>query len=175
VKYTIEVAHGAAYISPCSLYRYWLKREWFSTRIALPFGRAILWVGLNPSTADAFTDDNTIRRMMGISDAWGYRKMYVCNVFAWRSTDPRKLMTLDYDTKCGPDNYTTLCDVRQRCDLVVGAWGASPYVTAADERRVFDAVGGSGMFCVGHTKSGAPRHPLYLPNNVSPAAWAPYR
>ena len=55
----------------------------------------LVWVMLNPSTADASTDDATIRRVLRFSDDWDYGSVRVVNLFAYRSTQPRLLWTLD--------------------------------------------------------------------------------
>ena len=54
----------------------------------------IIFIGLNPSTADERIDDPTIRRCRGFAESWGYGKMYMLNLFAYRSTDPNPLKVL---------------------------------------------------------------------------------
>lgn len=54
--------------SPCKNYRYTLRRVWRS----VDEPRVVTWVLLNPSTADEFASDPTIRRCMGFSQEWGF-------------------------------------------------------------------------------------------------------
>src|SRR5689334_20041621 len=71
----------SAVLSPCGLYRYRLTRRWGD-------GPALLFVMLNPSTADATEDDPTIRRCTGFAKREGMPAIEVVNLFAWRATDP---------------------------------------------------------------------------------------
>lgn len=75
-----------ATLSDCGKYRYWLERSWEET------GKGFVnWIMLNPSTADAEIDDQTIRKCIGFSKLWGYDGMHVVNLFAFRATDPESL------------------------------------------------------------------------------------
>ena len=75
----------SAVFSPDRKYRYTLTREWNNVK---PF---ILFIGLNPSTADETKDDPTIRREIGFSHLWGFGGMIKCNIFGFRTTDPKHL------------------------------------------------------------------------------------
>ena len=89
------IARGA-HFSRCGRYRYALRRTF-------PAGQGtVLFVGLNPSTADAHVDDPTIRRCMGFAAAWGHRELWVANLFALRSPYPDAL--LGADDPVGPRN-----------------------------------------------------------------------
>lgn len=74
-----------AIISEDEKYRYQLSRCWDETK------PRILFIMLNPSTADANIDDPTIRRVISFAKSWGYGGVYVGNLFAFRSTDPKGL------------------------------------------------------------------------------------
>ena len=78
---------GQAGFSRCRRYRYWLRRDWDR---ALP---QCAFIGLNPSTADAQTDDPTLRRCMGFARQWGYGSLLLVNLFGFRATDPAALST----------------------------------------------------------------------------------
>lgn len=145
---------SAADVSEDGLYRYWLSRQ-------LSVGeRTVLFVGLNPSTADALQDDPTIRRCAGFARAWGYNRLFMGNLNAWRATDPKQLPT-DPLAAVGPLNQEALKWMMHRSDLVVAAWGGhtlNSYArTLAAAIRRFPKT-----MCLGSTKNGSPKHPLYL-------------
>src|SRR5207237_5457574 len=64
-------------------YRYRLWRRWDAARPVVAF------VMVNPSTADAGRDDPTIRRCIGFARSWGYGRLEVVDLFAYRGTDTR--------------------------------------------------------------------------------------
>lgn len=145
---------GTADFSPCGVYRYGLTRRWAE-------GDSVLWIMLNPSTADADFLDPTIRRCVGFSTSWNYAGLEVANLFARRSTDPKVLYT-DLDP-VGPRNDDAIVQAVRRCRLVVIAWGAHGGLRDR-EAIVLRLLAGLGVepICLGVTKNGHPRHPLYL-------------
>jgi hypothetical protein len=150
-----EVERGAR-ISACGTYRYLLWRAWDRHR------PRIAWVMLNPSTADGVTDDPTIRRCIGFSGAWGTGGLTVANLFAFRATDPRSLARVADPVGPLNDSYLRrmLADEHM---FVVCAWGAQPCVMerATIIRNLLHAAG-LPAYCLGTTKEGHPRHPLYV-------------
>jgi len=113
---------------------------------------------LNPSTADAVVDDPTIRRCMGFAQSWGYSRLVVRNLFPIRATNPKDLLTLE-DPTAGASGANAL-RAALKADVVVPAWGAFvPFDRTAIARRIF---GGRELYCLGVTKDGSPRHPLYV-------------
>ena len=114
---------------------------------------------LNPSTADALEDDPTIRRCIGFARDWGFGGIEVVNLFAMRATDPRELDRAN--DPVGQDNGRYLHRALLRSTLIVLAWGAHGSLRdrAAATRRV---VSRRRPRCLGLTRSGEPRHPLYL-------------
>jgi hypothetical protein len=143
-----------ALISPCGLYRYWLSREWDAD---LP--RAC-WVLLNPSTADAVEDDPTIRRCVSFARGWGCGSIVVVNLFALRATDPRQLkQAID---PVGPENDGTIFH-QAYGRMIVAGWGAHGGLHGRD-RKVMELLKGAHQrpMCLGTTKDGSPRHPLYV-------------
>lgn len=152
------MVRGSALFSPCELYRYDLTREWGS-------GPTVVWVMLNPSTADAEQDDPTIRRCIGFSKAWGYGSLVICNQWAWRSTDPKLLLKLG-DPR-GPRNAEVIASHIANAELAVAAWGANAGKMAKVGYSRLNVEGmaqrcGVRMSCLGLTKEGHPRHPLYV-------------
>lgn len=103
-----------AVLSPCKNYRYQLTREWGS-------GSVVNFVMLNPSTADADTDDHTIRKCMGFARRWGCDGIHVYNLFALRSTDPDNLY--GHPDPIGPDNDEHLRHAAMCGHPTIFAWG----------------------------------------------------
>ena len=111
----IKHAQSGADFSDCGRYRYKLWRLWDDTR------PEVMFIMLNPSTADATADDPTIRRCIGFARAWGYGGVRVGNLFAWRTPYPQALRSaLD---PIGRHNDSALCELAEGAALVVAAWG----------------------------------------------------
>lgn len=149
-------------------YRYLLKRVWEPTK------PRHLYIMLNPSTADALVDDPTIKSCYRISNALGAGSFEVVNLFAWRATDPNDL--IEVDSPYGPNNNKAVRLAVNRCDLVILAWGAHPMGAAGRfqiEKLLELHPNRSTMFvkCLGKTKAGAPRHPLYVKTGAQLQAW----
>ncbi len=154
----------SAVISECRLYRYRLDRVWDT-------GEAqVLFVMLNPSTADATVDDRTIGRCMEFARAWGYGGLVVGNLFAYRATDPQQLKNVD--DPVGPENDHTLSLLRDSLNLTICAWGnRGSYLRRDDAVYALLTAGGSPpIHCLGMTKGGHPKHPLYLLATTQPIA-----
>ena len=142
-----------ATVSPCGTYRYDLTRHWAETP-------PVLWVMLNPSTADADIDDPTIRRCIGFTKSWGYGSLAVVNLYAFRSTDPKGLRSAA--DAIGPENDEHIAKWAERSMLAVAAWGAHGGPTRAGSVARIVRAAGRDLMCLGITKSLAPRHPLYV-------------
>lgn len=190
--------HAGANISPCGKYRYQLWREWRLHPMPAQWDmwteddgspvvdgagkqlgdpKTCLFVMLNPSTADGDMDDPTIRRCVGFAKSWGYDRMEVVNLFAYRATKPIKLLALNHDDDpVGPLNINAIrTAMDQQVNRIVCAWGANgshlgqdetvlgwieDYADFLDERPEIVALG--------LTAEGHPRHPLYLPADAEP-------
>jgi hypothetical protein len=153
-----------AEFSPCRTWRYLLGRQWDES---LP---TIVFVGLNPSTADETQDDPTIRRCIAFAKSWGYGTLLMVNLFAFRATDPREMMAAS--DPVGPDNDRYLRNCNDMGTLVVAAWGATGGFKNRD-REVVQLLERLG--CLGTTKAGYPRHPLYLRADLKPRPYNPER
>lgn len=149
-----------ATFSSCQRYRYSLLREWSATQ------SKVLFVGLNPSTADAELDDPTIRRCIGFAKAWGFGGLYMGNLFAYRSTDPKGLLATS--DAIGPDNDTVLLQLTQAASLVVAAWGNDG--TLMDRAEQVKSLCGP-LSILKLNRSGQPAHPLYLKGDLRPMPW----
>lgn len=158
---------GRATFGGDGTYRYLLTRTWNND---LP---AITWVMLNPSTATASTDDQTISRVVGFSRSWGYGSAEVVNLFAFRTVSPAVLRTAG--DPVGPANDETVLNSAARTDKVIVAWGnhgelpnPSTGARRCDEMSGMLDDAGSELTCLGVTRKGQPAHPLYLPGDTRP-------
>lgn len=151
----LEATAGAVF-SPDRRYRYRLWRILEGGE-----GRCVFTM-LNPSTADAFTVDNTVRRCISFARREGCAELWVVNLFAWRSTDPRALAKVADPVGAANDEH--ILDTCAGARLVIGGWGAHPF---AKQRvlhvRALLAGAGVRLHRLGEpTLSGQPGHPLFL-------------
>ena len=139
-----------AVISECDKYRYSLVREWDKSK-----GK-VLFIMLNPSTADSNQDDPTIRRCVNYAKSWEkYGGIMVGNLFAFRSRNPKDLKSVR--DPVGSNNLRFLKEMIVKSSLVVCAWG--------------NGYGGPPQYLINMTndlyflslnKDGSPSHPLML-------------
>lgn len=155
--------YGATF-SACRRWRYRLWRRWEP-------GPTVLFCGLNPSIASEEADDPTIRREIDFAKRWGFGALLKVNLFGIVSTDPMGLARVE--DPIGPANDAHIADAVGRADLVVAAWGCGPgklrsLVEARAERvRLLMPA----ARCLGLTKDGQPRHPLYLAKSTALQVW----
>lgn len=145
---------GYATISTDGDYRYALTRSFGEPSAHAP----VLFIMLNPSTADAEEDDNTIRRLTGFAKLWGRKGFCVGNLYAYRTKEPDVMHA--QEDPVGPLNDWWLKELLDAHDAVVCAWGAD-----ADPERVQEFLKlarGRRLLCMGLTKKGHPKHPLFL-------------
>lgn len=144
---------GSAEVSPDGRYRYALRRAWDGGRPTM------LWVLANPSSADAAVDDPTLRRCLRFAGDHGCGGLAVANLWAWRATDPHDLASVA--DPVGPDNDRWIATLLRQVDgPVVLGWGVQ-----AGQSRVVSVLGLLGdrpRHCLGRTRDGHPRHPLYV-------------
>lgn len=190
--------NAGATISPCGTYRYRLWREWRLHPLPAQWdmwtdeggspvldgaGQQLgepmtcLFVMLNPSTADGAEDDPTIRRCVGFAKAWGYDRMEVVNLFAYRATDPAALLALDHDDEpWGIENQRQIQSaMNMNVNRIVLAWGAHGGHLGQDETVLGWIEDYAGLIdhpieivSLGLTKAGHPKHPLYLAAATAP-------
>lgn len=141
-----------AVISPCESYRYFLSRSWGE-------GKTISFIGLNPSIADAYRDDPTIRRCVQFAKNMGGGRLFMVNIFAYRSTDPKGLHACS--DPVGPENDDWLEYAVRHSDIVVAAWGNHGLI-AGRGQVVAERYSGL-LFALRVTSQGQPGHPLYVP------------
>lgn len=157
-----------AVISDDGLYRYSLTRSWAPAEPATRTDPApVVWIMLNPSTADAEVDDPTIRRIIGFTRQWGHTRAQVVNLYAWRAAKPAALALAP--DPVGPDNDDMIAAALDSAALVIAAWGAHDG-TAERVARVHGmaAVRDVTLHCLDRTKGGHPKHPLYIRGDTLP-------
>lgn len=166
---TVEAEVGAfrdrAVYSADKVYRYEFERRWTN-------GPACAWVLLNPATGD--TDGKprpTLGRVIQRSREWGFGAVTIVNLFAFRATKPRDLLVAE--DPVGEQNDETLQRVLSKAPRVVAAWGAHGRLLGRG-RQVLETLP-RGTLCLGLTRTGQPRHPLYVPAHVEAVALDPWK
>lgn len=160
-------ADAGADFSPCRQYRYrlwriikpqrYLIRETVST---------CSFIGLNPSTADEYTDDPTVKRCWKYAERWGFDVFNMLNLHPFRSTDPQPMKRHIAPLDVLNANYATIREVCRSSDLIVCAWGTHGSYQAMDSSVMYVLSSLPGIqdraFCLGFNSDGTPKHPLYL-------------
>lgn len=148
--------------SRCGGYRFTLWREWDMHNTSY-----VMFIGLNPSTADATKDDPTIRKCIGFAKRWGFGALVMTNLFALRATDPA-VMKRHHRPSTG-EELPIIESLFREAGLVVAAWGVDGAHQGQDKRlqewlRLREVRNvGTKFKALGYTKGGHPRHPLYVP------------
>ena len=153
----VKKLRNTAHLSRCRRYRYALWRTWDAQ---LP---TVLFIGLNPSTADEKADDPTLIRCMRFARDWGYGGVCMANLFAYRATDPAAMKRAA--NPVGLANNRWLQRLAGEAGLVVAAWGNDgDYLNRA--ARVRALLG--PLHCLARNRSGQPAHPLYQRADTTP-------
>jgi len=148
---------GGALFSKCRRYRYVLRRTWSGNP------EYCMFIGLNPSTADAEMDDNTIRRCIRYAQAWGYSGMFMVNLFAYRATDPADMMAAE--DPVGPENDYHIKRMAAKSKEIIAAWGNHGAYLDRDQ-AILNM--GFDLRVLGLTGQDQPVHPLYQPKDALP-------
>jgi hypothetical protein len=158
----------SAIVSSCGLYRYELRREWDDCLPPYVSGM------LNPSKADAEIDDPTIIRNWRRAEAMGCGSLIVWNLGAGRATDPDDWKAMA--DPIGPENDAhirrILTECRERNGIAMVGWGAQGSFMGRAQTVMKIAVEvGIAFRCLGTTKNGQPKHPLYIARSKSIVEW----
>ncbi len=175
------ITAATAMFSACGRYRWWLERRWDSA------GPTLLFIGLNPSRADAERDDPTLRRLQAFARAWGYGGLEVINLFARISASPAVLRRSADPVGTENDRW-----LEQRLRMLQAGpaggaiwlgWGNGGVWRGRDQQvlallasaAASEAASASGSgppgcpwLALGLTAAGQPRHPLYVPGDARP-------
>lgn len=163
-SYPLVITGRDAEFSECMKYRYALGRQ-FKHGVGI-----CVFVMLNPSTADANIDDPTIRRCMNYAHDWGFGRLVVVNIFAWRSTNPKVLKKLA--DAIGPQNDGVVMREVSKAQRVICAWGAHGDLYRRGRAVLATLQNACRPEHLGLTKSGQPKHPLYLKADAVPERFA---
>ena len=164
----MALAREAAF-SSCGRYRWWLERQWEPERPRL------LFMGLNPSSADADRDDPTLRRLIGFARSWGFGALEVLNLFARCSSSPAVLRRCSHPV--GDDNDGWICARVQQlgsdpANALWLGWGNGGAWRQRDQQVLQQlqhlTPPALSWLTLGLTARGAPRHPLYAPAAAPP-------
>ena len=156
---------GETQFSDCGQYRYTLRRDFLTGTYKVVF------IMLNPSVAGITLDDPTTRRGMGFAHRLDCRHYLAVNLYAFQSTDPSGLITAN--DLIGPLNDEYLLAAAAWADKIVVAWGAGGKYGASAKtayrtrtKAVIELLKPHRLLCLGRTKHGHPRFPLYLRNDT---------
>lgn len=150
--------------------RLWLARWWGQKE--RPSSGFWLWIGMNPSTAGANEVDPTVIKETLITKRQGGRSYIKCNVMDWIATHPRDLLVVD--DPCSKVNFDIILDAAVRAERIICAWGLLHHRLRHHSQDVLEALRRNNMdlWCVGTTKDGSPRHPLYLRDDTKVIRYA---
>ena len=167
---TVTAIHArgdTAVFDAARIYRYQLSRAWIGGYWAAAF------IMLNPSRADERRHVPTIRRCIRFAQRGGCEGLEVVNLFAYRASNPTELW--NRPDLVGPENDGHILEVANRCQYVVAAWGTNGVHQKRDQEviKLLKSVRGINVLCLGQTKEGHPRHPLYVPYKQRLEPFAP--
>ncbi len=153
--------NNGAEFSKCGKYRYTLWRIWDKDK------PLVMFIGLNPSTANESDDDPTIRRVKRFAADWGFGGVYMMNLFAYISTDPKKLLFNPHE-KIGYKNNNYLKEIAGKCEKIIFAWGSFSEAHVRSKEVI-------EMFPQAHVlkinNNGSPKHPLYIKADTVPVRY----
>ena len=111
--------------SDCGKYRYELHREWDKSK------KKVLFVMLNPSTADGLNNDLTTIRCINFAKKWGYGGIMIGNIYPFRAKRPKDLRKWlnDFIYSDGhgatKTNEVHVKEMAEQADMIVCAWGCN--------------------------------------------------
>lgn len=157
-----------ALLSLDNRYRYQLSRTLRTD------GRTAMWIGVNPSTADAELDDASIRRLYGFADQLNVGRWLVGNLFAYRATIVKELAVVK--DPVGPDCDFHLGQMMKEADLVIAGWGRADKVPPRLRGRWKEIIDLAArhdrqLLCWGLCSDRHPVHPLMIPYTSKLRAW----
>lgn len=146
-----------AKLSDCRKYRFALWRIWDESK------PQVMFIGLNPSTADETEDDPTLLRCMNYAKLWGFGGVCMANLFSYRATDPAVMLAAN--DPVGSENDQWLIQLSSTAGLVIAAWGNTGGHMGRS-KKVKQLL--PNLHCLKINKSGEPAHPLYQKATLQP-------
>jgi len=155
----IEFLKSTAIFSEDKQYRYVLTRVWKEP------SNPILWIMLNPSTADEYQLDPTLTRCLNFSQDWNFSEMIICNLFSLRSTNPKNLYS--HKNPIGPENLKYILEESKRANMIMVGWGNHSNLDINWRNNLLNSLNKS-LYCLGRNKNGNPSYPLYKSSKLKP-------
>lgn len=168
-KFRLRLADGVAgdamFLGENDCYRPMLTRKWvnlFTAGTRLP-NNFVLWIGMNPSVADANVDDPTLNKVIDFSMEWGFDGLAMMNVCDYRATEPATLFKPGVVPR-SKGNLALIRDTAKQAARIVCAWGNLHRNLVHFAVDVEDALRRDQreLWCLGLNKGGTPKHPLYV-------------
>ncbi|WP_045387921.1 DUF1643 domain-containing protein [Falsirhodobacter sp. alg1] len=157
-------APSTAVYSDDEAYRFLLTRTWDEG------GKRVLFIMLNPSTATEAQNDPTVERCERRARTLGFGAFRVCNIFAWRDTDPKKMRAAA--DPVGAENDAAIAESALWADTIVCAWGThGAFMNRGAQVEAVLRATGRPLYHLGLSQAGHPKHPLYIGYAVQPVLW----
>lgn len=156
---------GGAQFSECGRYRQSLTRDWTPDDVS---PKAILFVGMNPSVADASVSDPTCHREVMFAQDWGFTRYLKGNMLDWRATSPKDIPH-DLSLAASSQNLPALIAMAEEAEIIVMAYGKlhKRYADITSAVTVGLLNTSRPLKCLGLNKDGSAKHPLYLRKDTS--------
>ncbi len=164
----IGMKGAAVFGGPNQMYRYELSRVWDEK---LP---VLMLVMMNPSIATPSFDDPSVAKGRRYAGAWGFGTLLVGNGFGYRSTDQKRLLTVE--DPVGPGNDKHLLKMAMRADMILFAYGKPHRSLQYRGRQVVSLLAKKHLakfHVLELSLDGTPKHPLYLKGALKPIPWSP--
>lgn len=146
-------------------HRYLLIHRW---GVKKPRERLVMWIGLNPSIADEARLDRTLTRIAGFSKREGFDGFLMANLFTLVATYPEDLRVSRSPNS--PESDYWLMHAAKISPMIVAAWGAGGTFQNR-HNEVLEKLASPRLHCLGKTKEGHPRHPLYVHGSQRITLW----
>ena len=162
LKLSADVESRAVFGGPRDEYRYLLHRTWMRS------SQAVMFLMMNPSTADIAIDDPTVAKCQRYARRWGFGSLFIANTFAYRATDQKRL--LEVADPVGPENNRHILDMANSSQLIVLAYG-KPHPRLLHRGLDVQALlrhSNHHLHALKLCQDGTPGHPLYLKDDLLP-------
>lgn len=164
---------SGAKFSKCKLYRYALWRIWNKTKQEESDTKMLLFLMLNPSTADEIKNDPTVERCEIRAKEYGFDGLFVANIFAFRSTDPAGLKTTK--DPVGPYNDYWIKNLAYLSHQIICGWGNhGKYKDRGKQVCKMLRDNGYLPYALQINRDGSPKHPLYIGYDKKPIVLPAY-